>query len=114
MGGLGKPIGNELGVPNVTGDVSVLKTDNDLINILTGQLSTAAETNMEFAKTTLPLKVQLKDPANSANTLLTYYVPQITIVSESDTSTVNQSVMETFSWESTTGDLYVASGVGPW
>jgi hypothetical protein len=114
MGGLGKPIGNELGVPNVTGDVSVLKTDNDLINILTGQLSTAAETNMEFAKMTLPLKVQLKDPANSANVLLTYYVPSITVVSESDTSTVNQSVMETFSWESTTGELFVVSGAGPW
>jgi hypothetical protein len=113
MGGLGKPIGNELGVPNVTGDVSVLKTDNDLINILTGTPA-AVETNMEYALMTLPLKVQLKDPRNSANVLLTYYVPSITVVSESDTSTVNASVMETFSWESTTGEMYVVSGVGPW
>ena len=113
MGGLGKPIGNELGVPNVTGDVSVLKTDNDLVNILTGTPA-AAETNMEFARMDLPLKVQLKDPRNTANVLLTYYVPSITVVSESDTSQVNQSVMETFAWESTTGELFVVSGVGPW
>jgi len=113
MGGLGKPIGNELGVPNVTGDVSVFKTDNDLVNILTGTPS-AVETNMEFARMDLPLKVQLKDPRNTANVLLTYYVPSITVVSESDTSQVNASVMETFAWESTTGELFVVSGVGPW
>ena len=113
IGGLGKPIGNELGVPNVTGDVSVFKTDNDLVNILTGTPS-AVETNMEFARMDLPLKVQLKDPRNTANVLLTYYVPSITVVSESDTSQVNASVMETFAWESTTGELFVVSGVGPW
>jgi hypothetical protein len=114
LGGLGKPIGSEVGVPNVTGDVSVLKTDNDLINILTGQASSAVETNMEFALQTLPLKVQLRDPRNSKNILLTYYVPSITVNTESDTSQVNQSVMETFAWESTTGDLWVCSGAGPW
>jgi hypothetical protein len=114
LGGLGKPVGTEIGIPNVTGDVSVLKTDNDLVNLLTGQLTSAAETDMEFAKTDLPLKVQLKDPRNTSQILLTYYVPSITIVSEGDSSSVNQSMTETFAWESTTGDLYIASGAGPW
>ena len=114
LGGLGKPVGTEVGVPNVTGDVSVLKTDNDLVNLLTGQATTADETDMEYAKTTLPLKVQLKDPRNTSQVLLTYYVPSITITSEGDASTVNQSMTETFAWESTTGDLYIASGAGPW
>jgi len=114
LGGLGKPVGTELGVPNVTGDVSVLKTDNDLVNLLTGQPTTADETDMEYAKNNLPLKVQLKDPRNTAQVLLTYYVPSITITSEGDSSSVNQSMTETFAWESTTGDLYIASGAGPW
>jgi hypothetical protein len=114
MGGLGKPVGYEVGVPSVTGDVSVLKTDNELIQILTGQGTTAVETDMEFARTDLPLKVTLKDPRNPSRVMLTYYVPSITITAESDTNSVNQSMNETFSWESTTGDLYIASGNGPW
>jgi len=114
MGGLGKPVGYEVGIPNVTGDISVLKTDNDLLNLLTAQASTTIESDMEYAVDTLPLKVQLKDPRNTAKTVLTYYVPSITITAEGDDSSVNQSMNETFSWQSTTGDLFVASGVGPW
>lgn len=111
MGGLGRPVGYEIGVPSVTGDISVLKTDDDLLAILEGA-SGAIENDMEFAKTTLPLKIELKDPRDTSRTVLTYYVPSITLTQESDESTVNQSMNETFSWESTTGDLYIASGSG--
>lgn len=114
MGGLGKPVGYEIGVPSVTGDISVLKTDNDLLALLEGVVTTTVENDMEYAKTSLPLKVQLKDPASPSRVLLTYYVPSITITAEGDDSTVNASINETFSWKSTTGDLYIASGVGPW
>jgi hypothetical protein len=114
MGGLGRPVGYEIGIPNVTGDISVLKTDNDLINILSGQATTTVETDLEFAVDTLPLKIQLKDPRNPSRTLLTYYVPSITVTAEGDDSTVNQSMNETFSWQSTTGELFVASGAGLW
>lgn len=114
MGGLGKPVGYEVGVPDVTGDVSVLKTDNDLINILTGQSSGTTETDMEFALTSLPLKISLRDPRDISKTALTYYVPSITVTAEGDDDSVNQSMNETFSWRSTTGELYVASGNGPW
>jgi hypothetical protein len=114
MGGLGKPVGYEIGVPSVTGDVSVLKTDNDLLAILEGQVNTETEFDIEYARTDLPLKIQLKDPRNPSRVLLTYYVPSITITAQGDESTVNASINETFSWKSTTGQLYVASGVGPW
>lgn len=114
MGGLGKPVGYEVGVPDVTGDVSVLKTDNDLINILSGQSTTSVETDLEFAVTNLPLKITLRDPRDISKTALTYYVPSITVTAEGDDNSVNQSMNETFSWRSTTGELYVASGHGPW
>lgn len=114
MGGLGKPVGYEVGVPDVTGDMSVLKTDNDLINILSGQSTASTETDMEFAVTTLPLKITLRDPRDITKTALTYYVPSITVTAEGDDDTVNQSMNETFSWRSTTGELFVASGNGPW
>lgn len=114
MGGLGQPVGYEIGVPDVTGDISVLKTDNDLLAILEGVANTTIEHDLEYAKTTLPLKIQLKDPRNPARTVLTYYVPSITITSEGDDSSVNQSMNETFAWSSTTGELFIASGNGPW
>lgn len=114
MGGLGKPVGYEIGVPNVTGDISVLKTDNDLLAILEGMTlpSTAIENDMEYAKTNLSLKVNLKDPRDPSKVVLTYYVPSITVTAEGDDSTVNQSMNETFSWQSTTGELIIMSGVG--
>lgn len=114
MGGLGKPIGVEIGIPDVTGDITVLKTDNDLLGILEGYASGSGpvENDMEYAKNTLPLKIELKNPTNPAQVLLTYYVPAITINSEGDSSTVNQSMEETFSWTSATGELYVLSGAG--
>jgi hypothetical protein len=114
MGGLGKPVGYETGIPDVTGDISVLKTDDDLIALLEGVNASTVENDMEFARTDLPLKVQLKNPANPSQVLLTYYLPSLTWSAEGDESTVNQSMNETFSFTSTTGQMYVASGNGPW
>jgi hypothetical protein len=115
LGGLGIPVGVEVGIPDVTGDISVLKTDNDLLAILEDVVSQApVENDLEFAKNTLPLKIQLKDPTNPNRVILTYYVPSITVTSEGDDSSVNQSMNETFSWNSTTGELFIASGTGPW
>jgi len=115
MGGLGQPVGYEIGIPDVTGDISVLKTDNELLAIFEGtSSSTTIEQDMEYAQTTLPLKIKLKDPRNPSRTVLTYYVPSITVTSEGDESSVNQSMNETFSWTSTTGELFIASGNGPW
>lgn len=114
MGGLGKPVGYEVSVPDITGDVTVLKTDNDLMNLLQGQSLTSVESDMEFAVTNLPLKIQLRDPRNPSAIALTYYIPSISITSESDTDTVNQSMNEVFGWRSTTGEMYIASGTGPW
>lgn len=111
MGSLGKPVGYELGTPSVTGDISVLKTDNDLLNILEGTTD-AAENDMEYALDSLSLKIELLNPDNPTETVLTYYVPSFTITAEGDSDSVNQSMNETFSWESTTGELIVLSGSG--
>jgi hypothetical protein len=54
----------------------------------------------------------LKDPRNPSKVMLTYYIPSITITSESDEDSVNQSMNETFAFSSTTGELIVASGNG--
>lgn len=112
MGGLGKPVGYELGIPEVTGEISVLKTDNELLRILEGVSAGTVETDLEYAKTTLPLKIELKDPRDVSKVTLTYYVPSITITSHNDENTVNASMNETFAFSSTTGEMIVASGSG--
>lgn len=113
MGGLGKPVGYEIGIPDVTGDITVLKTDNEILSLLEGvTYPTTVENDMEYAKTTLPLKIQLKDPRNPTKVALTYYVPSVTFTAEGDSDTVNQSMEETFSWQSTTGELIIMSGEG--
>lgn len=112
MGGLGKPVGYELGIPDVTGELSVLKTDNELLRILEAVSSTTVETDLEYAKNDLPLKIELKNPRNVSQVLLTYYVPSLTITSHTDENSVNQSMNETFAFSSTTGQLFVASGSG--
>ena len=114
MGALGKPVGYELNTPDVTGDLSVLSTDNDLLALLEGVSASTVEQDIEYALTNLPLKVQLKDPRNPSKVSLTYYVPSITVTAQGHESTVNASVNETFSWRSTTGELYVISGAGPY
>jgi hypothetical protein len=111
QGGLGKPVGVEIGVPDVTGEITVLKTDNDLLSILEG-VTSPVENDMEYAKNTLSLKIELKDPANPARVIKTYYVPSFSVTNESDTSQVNQSMNETFSWQSKTGELIILSGSG--
>ena len=112
MGGLGKPVGYEVGIPEVTGEISVLKTDTELMQILEGVGTSTVETDLEFARTDLPLKIELKDPRNPSRVMLTYYIPSMTITSENDEDTVNQSMNETFAFSSTTGELIVASGSG--
>ncbi len=112
MGGLGKPVGYELGIPEVTGEIQVLKTDNDLLAILEGVSINTIETDLEFARTDLPLKIELKDPRNPSRIVKTYYVPSLTWTQQSDTNQVNQSINSTFSFQSTTGELIVASGTG--
>jgi hypothetical protein len=114
MGALGVPVSTEIGIPQVTGDITVLKTDNDILNLITGQSASSVESDISYAVNTLPLKIQLLDPRNPSLVVLTYYVPTISITSEGDSSSVNQSMQETFGWQSVTGELYVASGTGPW
>lgn len=112
MGGLGRPVGYETGIPEVTGEISVLKTDTELLQILEGVGTSTVESDLEFARNDLPLKIELKNPRNPSQVLLTYYIPSMTITSENDENTVNQSMNETFAFSSTLGELIVASGSG--
>lgn len=116
-----KELGNEevvgyvTQIPRVTGDITVLDTDTELLRLLTTGTPNPADT--EFGVTefvdTLSLEIRLLDPNDVTNTavLKTVYIPRISITSEGHTSNVGGNVSQTFGFESYTGELCVYSGL---
>lgn len=102
-------------VPRVTGDISVLDTDLDLISLFTvGTLASQTGEN-EFASSAftasgLSLTVKILSPTDNSTVLKTVYVPQVVITSEGHSTTVGGDATQTFGWKSGTGNLYVYSG----
>lgn len=114
-------VGTITQVPQVTGDLSVLDTDLELIALLTtGQLNPSGVTEFrdcEFTATGISLEIKLHDPAsgcgNIGNVLKTVYIPAVTVTSEGNTTNVGGNVTQTFGWKSTTGACIVYSGARP-
>lgn len=105
-------------VPQVTGDITVLDTDTELIALFaTGQTS-PADTEFdvcEFTNSGISLEVRLLDPAEGCNeqsrtVLKTVRIPEITITSEGHTTNVGGNAQQTFAFRSTTGECLVYSG----
>lgn len=110
-------IGYVTQVPRVTGDITVLDTDTELIALLTTGVPTPADTEFcvtEFVNT-LSLDIVLLDPDDETNTIIlkTIYIPRISITSEGHTSSVGGNVGQTYGFESYTGELCVYSGARP-
>lgn len=106
-------------VPQVTGDITVMDTDTELIALFTtGQLAPSGVTEFdacEYTASGIPLEIQLLDPADgchdpSRTVLKTVYVPELTITSEGHTTNVGGNASQTFSFRSNTGQCIVYSG----
>lgn len=104
-------------VPEVTGNITVLDTDSELIDLL--QNGSINSGNTEFTPgegcvaSGISLKIQMIDPCDTTSPYdvkKTVYLDSITIVGDSTTVTVNQNVSQTFNWKSTTGHCVVYSG----
>jgi len=107
-------VGYTTQVPVITGDITVLDTDTELIRLLiTGQANPAdTEFGVTEFENNLSLEIKLLDPADETNAtvLKTVYIPELTITSEGHTSAVGGNVSQTFGWESTTAACIVYSG----
>jgi len=114
-------VGTITQVPQVTGDVSVLDTDAELIALLTtGQLNpTDTEFNAcEFTASGISLKIELLEPASGcaysgSPVLKTVYIPEIVVTSEGHTSNVGDNVTQTFGFKSKDGSCIIYSGAKP-
>lgn len=102
--------------PEVSGDLTILSTDLENVNLLAqGSISGGAETEWgvdEYEERTLALKVQLKNPADNITITKTIKIPQMRITSDGTSSNVGDRMGETFGWMSSVGTCIIFSGEG--
>lgn len=103
-------------VPEVTGTITVLDTDTDMLALLSGS-SPNLDTEYPIGQcgtTGVPLEIKLYDPTDCVEPLdikKTIYLPSISITSEGFTQNVNDNAQQTFDWRSDTGQVIVYSGL---
>jgi hypothetical protein len=123
-----KELGNKVIVgyqrqnPEVTGSISVLDTDTEMLNLLTaGTTTTSGITEWQPGEgcatgTLIDLKIEILDPCDTTSpytVLKTVYLDSIGIVGDSYTGTVNQNTVQNFDFKSLTGHCCVYSGAKP-
>jgi len=112
-------VGYETQVPEVTGDITVLDTDQALLALFSTGSYTSTDTEFRSCELlddyNLALKVELRDPSTpcsstSSIVVKTIYVEDIQLTGESYVSNVGNNVNHTFNFRSSAGNLLVFSG----
>lgn len=109
-------VGYQSQVPEVTGTITVLDTDTELVSLFTTGLLNPADTEFsasEYTFSGIDLEIKLLDPEDksaSPAVLKTLYIPEVTITNDGFTSNVNANASQTFEFRSSTGELFVYSG----
>jgi len=104
-------------VPEVTGTITVLDTDTDLIALLSGSQTTDTEMPMgQCAASGVALEIKLQDPSDCSEpfgVIKTVYLPSVSMTSEGFTSNVNDNAQQTIDWRSDDGAIWVYNGARP-
>jgi hypothetical protein len=122
-----KEMGNKSGIAGyqkqnleVEGTLTVLETDNELINLLTHGVTTLSGVEWGLtegcATTSVPISVQIQDPCDESapyTVLKEYYLDNVQLVGDSHTAQVNSNFQVSYSFKSTTGHLVIFSGAKP-
>ena len=99
--------------PDITGDITVMDTDNEIVALLTtGNLnSTDGEWGVdEYDSQNLQLDIIIKDPADNATVLKTVRIPYMRITSDGTTSNVGGQLSATFAFTSEDAQCVIYSG----
>jgi hypothetical protein len=107
-------VGYQRQTPTIEGQISVLDTDTELIDLLLNGVA-SADTEFMFGEgcpdSGVGLEIQIHDPCETDEVVLkTVYIPEITIVGEAFSSNVNQNASQTFNFRATTAECVVYSG----
>lgn len=112
-------VGYQKQVPEVTGTITVLDTDTELMSLLQyGVTSSGTEYAPGEGCVTsgVSLKIELQDPCDTVapyDVKKTVYLDSITVTGDSYTSNVNQNATQTFNFKSVTASCKVYSGAKP-
>jgi hypothetical protein len=112
-------IGYQKQVPEVTGTITVLDTDTELISLLQyGVLSSGTEyaPGEGCVSSGVSLLISLQDPCDTVAPIdvkKSIYLDSITVTGDSFTSNVNQNATQTFNFKSLTASCKVYSGAKP-
>lgn len=102
--------------PDVTGDITVVDTDNEIVALLsTGSIDGSGEDEYgvsEYEERTLQLDVIIKDPADNLTVLKTIRIPYMRITSDGTTSNVGEQLSYTFAFASDDAQCIVFEGAG--
>ncbi len=101
--------------PDISGDITVLDTDNEIVSLLTtGTISDADGYGEyganEYEERTLSLEVQLKDPTDNTTIQKTVKIPYMRITSDGTSANVGGQLTQTFSFMSNDAQCIVYSG----
>jgi hypothetical protein len=111
-------VGYQRQVPTITGSLTVLDTDTELISLLTNGSITSSGVNEwqpgEGCTTTpISLLIELLDPCDTTlpyTVMKSVYLPSITIVGDAYSDSVNGNAQEVFNWQSADAHCIVYSG----
>lgn len=112
-------VGYQRQVPTVTGQISVLDTDTELLDLLTTGSINSGDTEFQVGVdepapgSTVGLRIELVDPNDSTTpftVLKTIDIPTITIEGDSYTENVNENVQQVFNFRSVTAECVIYSG----
>ncbi len=102
----------------ITGTLTVLDTDTDLLAVLTGY-DPAVDTEFLIGQCTVSgvaLEIKLQNPADCDDPfaiLKTVFLPSVTVTSEGFISNVNDNAQQTFDFRSEDGAVFVYEGAKP-
>jgi len=104
--------------PDISGDITVLDTDNEIVALLTTGNKDDGDGYGEYGvdeyeERTLALVVQLRDPADNTTVQKSIKVPYMRVTSDGTTSNVGGQLTQTFSFMSNDAQCLVYSGAVP-
>lgn len=110
-------VGYTAQVPQVTGDISVLDTDLEMLALLTTANPSSTDTEFgisEFTPSGISMKIEIHDPVTVGKPVVkTIYIPQIAVTSDGHSTAVGNNATQTFGFKSVDGNCIVYSGAMP-
>jgi len=108
-------VGYQKQVPTVDGNLTVLDTDTELLDLLLNGSINSGEVEFEIGvecvtASGVDLEIKLYDPCDDTAILKTVYIPEVVLTGDSYTSNVNQNASYTLNWKSNTAECIVYSG----